>query len=70
MCEKGVKSFELNIDKKTDEFFCDCVFFNSITFCVNISDSRKFFTEIFLSLTCELNMGLCERTVNLRYIRV
>ncbi len=45
-------------------------FFSSTTFCVNISDSRKFFTEIFLSLTCELNMGLCERTVNLRYIRV
>jgi len=27
MCEKNVKSFKLNIDKKTDEFFCDCVFF-------------------------------------------
>ena len=27
MCEKGVKPFELNIDKKTGESFCDCVFF-------------------------------------------
>jgi len=27
MCEKGVKPFKLNIDKKTGEFFCDCVFF-------------------------------------------
>jgi len=27
MCEKNVKSFELNIDEKTGEFFCDCVFF-------------------------------------------
>ena len=27
MCEKGVKSFKLNIDEKTGEFFCDCVFF-------------------------------------------
>ncbi len=27
MYEKGVKPFELNIDEKTDEFFCDCVFF-------------------------------------------
>ncbi len=27
MCEKSVKSFELNIDKKTGESFCDCVFF-------------------------------------------
>ena len=27
MCEKGVKPFELNIDEKTGEFFCDCVFF-------------------------------------------
>ncbi len=45
-------------------------FFSFTTFCVNISDSRKFFTETFLSLTCKLNMGLCERTVNLRYIRV
>ncbi len=27
MCEKNVKSFKLNIDKKTGEFFCDCVFF-------------------------------------------
>ncbi len=27
MFEKNVKSFKLNIDEKTDEFFCDCVFF-------------------------------------------
>jgi len=45
-------------------------FFSSTTFCINIFDSRKFFTETFLSLTCELDMGLCERTVNLRYMRV
>ncbi len=27
MCEKSVKPFQLNIDEKTGEFFCDCVFF-------------------------------------------
>ncbi len=27
MCEKSVKSFELNINEKTGEFFYDCVFF-------------------------------------------
>ncbi len=27
MCEKDVKSFKLNIDEKTGEFFCNCVFF-------------------------------------------